>query len=262
MASVAKAKDKQSTRTKSKGKSAPKSFNVVTGDARNEGENTDWAYKPPDGMVALDMSKVDEDFDWDAFEGDENKELWIIRIPEGFKAKQLNDLEIPVPTGASGSRLTTIEQKRSKYEVWSAGPKKYVVQGEPGVPAVGEEVGSLTCLLPRTKKKGRLYVAPRPILQHIVITQAAATPNIHDAVAAPSPTRESVPNELLKHRFLPCGALSAETNASDSMDMDVADTSPRSEEKAAKKKDSPDKPSKKRKVEALSPSKTSKKLKL
>lgn len=178
MASVAKAKDKQSTRTKSKGKVAQKSFNVVTGEPRNEGENTDWAYKPPDGMVALDMSEVDEDFDWDAFEGDENKELWIIRIPEGvrdyfhglsantdslakFKAKQLNDLEIPVPTGASGSKLTTIELKRSKYEVWSAGPKEYVVQGEsgvPGQPPVGEEVGSLTCLLPRTKEKGELYV--------------------------------------------------------------------------------------------------------
>lgn len=103
--------------------------------------------------------------------------------------------------------------------------------------------------------------APRPILQHIVIAQAAATPNIHDAITTPLPTRESVPKELLKHRFLPCGALSAETNA-DSVDMDAVDTSPRLKEKMSKKEASSDKSNKKRKVEAVSPSKTSKKLKL
>jgi hypothetical protein len=92
---VAKSKYNKKTKEKSKdkGKSKEKAPVHVSasesgqeGHGRNEGIDPDWDYRPPDGMVALDTSQIDEEFDWDSLKNDENKELWIVRVPDGVSA--------------------------------------------------------------------------------------------------------------------------------------------------------------------------------
>ncbi len=58
---------------------------VVTPHGKNEGTNTDWAYKAPQGAVLADHSADAEEFDWEALKANENLELWIIRVPEGVE---------------------------------------------------------------------------------------------------------------------------------------------------------------------------------
>lgn len=58
---------------------------VQTPHGKNEGTNTDWAYKPPSGTVVFD-GDIDEEFDWESLKDDEDLELWIVRVPEGVRA--------------------------------------------------------------------------------------------------------------------------------------------------------------------------------
>lgn len=83
-----KPKSKKKHKEKEKGKSKEKALAQAIGEGhgRNEGVDPNWAYQPPEGMVVLDTSGVDEDFDWDSLRDDDGKELWIVRVPEGVSS--------------------------------------------------------------------------------------------------------------------------------------------------------------------------------
>ena len=75
---------------KSKAKSAAVVAEVEEDDApiasasepKYEGTNTGLAYQPPKGAVLANHADVDAGvFDYDALKGDDNLELWIVRVP-------------------------------------------------------------------------------------------------------------------------------------------------------------------------------------
>lgn len=47
-----------------------------------EGTNTGWDYEPPKGAILANHDVDAEEFDYDALKGDENLELWIVRVPD------------------------------------------------------------------------------------------------------------------------------------------------------------------------------------
>jgi len=176
MPSAASLIDKASKRkdkTKSKARNSTEATMIVP---RNEGTDTNWAFKPPTGMVSLDTSEVDEEFDWDALEKDDEKELWLVRIPEGvrtvffclclalfilpqLKAKHLEGFVFSLPSSGNVSlKPSNFERKRSKYEVWSVPGQESGKAESSEQRALGEEMKTLSCLLPRKKKKGKLYI--------------------------------------------------------------------------------------------------------
>jgi hypothetical protein len=56
----------------------------VTGEssvARNEGQNTNWGFKPPAGSVLVNPNADFAEFDWDGVKDDEDIELWLVRAP-------------------------------------------------------------------------------------------------------------------------------------------------------------------------------------
>jgi hypothetical protein len=123
------------------------------------------------------------------------------------------------------------------YDVWSLGDEdKNATLQEAHIPQPvigGEELRSLTCLLPRKSKKGELYPgtstlsqnfrgiltsfflsAPRPIARHLIVSAQlpeSSTFETSSTVAATrvnkNPPREKYPEDLLTHRFLPYGSL-------------------------------------------------------
>ncbi|KAF8507995.1 hypothetical protein JB92DRAFT_3121325 [Gautieria morchelliformis] len=206
--SVLAEKTKSKKKHRDKGKSKEKVIASTAGEhhGRNEGVDPNRATY---GMAVLDTSQVDEEFDWDLLKDDENKELWILRVPEGFKTKLLDELEIQPPLKNPGAKLSSFERKRAKYDIWSVGHSNHTVEPNADARASrGEEIKGLSCLLPRKKKHGKFYLAPKQIAQHVVITHSPALPNV-DNLAVPTPsTRYSVPKHLLKHHFKPFGALS------------------------------------------------------
>jgi hypothetical protein len=108
-------------------------------------------------------------------------------------------------------------------------------------PVGGDEIKGISCLLPRKKKKGKLYlgrlvfmsfqkppfilvIAPKPIARHLILSAQPIKPTTDPTVSFKSPQRPSYPKELLKHRFMPYGS-QANTCAAANPPMDV-DTAP------------------------------------
>ncbi|KAJ7272803.1 hypothetical protein C8J57DRAFT_1434869 [Mycena rebaudengoi] len=255
------------TKTKSKAAEAAKAKkNAERGPAQGKDEGADphWAYKPPNKSVLLEDAAEVEEFDWDALDKDEDLELWVVRIPEGVKPKYLESAQISLPppptskskTSTAAAKLGLLQRKHVAYDIWSVNPdggggpkaKDDNAQDDDAAPVGGEETPSLTCLLPRKSKKGKLYRAPRGIARHVVVSAQAVKPTPDPAHTGDSPSarpvyknppRECHPKELLKHRFMPYGSLVGEgigvvvTNDDDApaMDVDAPDATPKKSKK-------------------------------
>ncbi|OBZ75065.1 hypothetical protein A0H81_04875 [Grifola frondosa] len=164
------------------------------------------------------------DFDWDAVENDDNLELWVIRVPEGVKPKHLEDLKLDAPSTSKTSRIGSIDRKHTSYDVWSLGDH------DEDESVGGEELRGLSCLLPRQKKGGKLYQAPKPVARHLVISARPTLPTpAHSSdsssqsspLTSHNPARFCYPKEVLKHRFMPLGSLAPVEDLSE-IEVDAA----------------------------------------
>ncbi|EGO21940.1 hypothetical protein SERLADRAFT_441157 [Serpula lacrymans var. lacrymans S7.9] len=203
---------------------------------KNEGTNPNWAYKPPEGSILLNNGD-DDDLDWDALNKDDNLELWLIRVPDTVKSKYLNGLKVDLPSS-------------SKWE------------GENDLIG-GEELRDISCLVPRSKKRGKLYAAPKPIARHIVVSAhessvAQTQTGPHSATISQNPPRHSYPKDVLKHCFMPYGSRKAD------IQVGVSDGRSTGQEESLEKGAIPSdgnlktSKSKKRKVESETPKRTKK----
>ncbi|KAG2040279.1 hypothetical protein BDR03DRAFT_915936 [Suillus americanus] len=184
--------------SKKKSKSQPVS---VTDNSKNEGENPHWAYKPPPGYKLFDHAFETETFDWDSVQKDDDLEIWLIRIPDSVKPQHLDGLEIDAPSSSRTDQVGSLSRKSAVYDIWSMGDDDTDF-------ARAEELRGLSCLLPRKRKKGKLYIAPKEIARHLVVSaqSSRASPPEHPSILHQNPPRPSYPKELLKHHFVPYGA--------------------------------------------------------
>ncbi|EPQ50615.1 hypothetical protein GLOTRDRAFT_118288 [Gloeophyllum trabeum ATCC 11539] len=224
--SKSKKKSKDKDRTRAKEVAVSSLSNV---EPRNEGENPHWAYRPPDGAVEIEYDSDLGEFDWDAVKSDENLELWVIRVPDGLKTKYLEGVEIEsLPSMSRSARIGSIDRKHTSYDIWSIGEEDD--EEKPDVLILGEEMRGLSCLLPRSKKGGKLYQAPKTFSRHIIITSKPTLPtpepssdsSIDSGSDLQSAPRQRYPKELLTHRFMPYGSLGENgESAGDAMDVDL-----------------------------------------
>ncbi|KAJ4475559.1 hypothetical protein J3R30DRAFT_3294445 [Lentinula aciculospora] len=184
-----------------------------------------WPYQPPEGMALLENTEVDEEWDYDTFKKDSELELWLIRVPNGVKPKHLENLSFDLPGSSShhqNTKVGVLNRKQESYDVWNLGSSSLSGGSDIGGVEVGrmddettagggEEIRGLTCLLPRKKKRGELYIAPRPITRHLIISAQHPKPSSSEqspetSIPTQNPPRFSYPKELLKHRFVAFGS--------------------------------------------------------
>lgn len=246
---ASKHKNKDASKKKSKSQSV-----AVTDHGKNEGENPHWAYKPPPGYKLFDHTFETETFDWDSVQKDDDLEIWLVRVPDSVKPQNLDGLEIDEPSSSRSCQVGSLSRKNVVYDIWSMGDDDADFTR-------AEELRGLSCLLPRRRKTGKLYVAPKEIARHLVVSArpSKASPPEHPSILHQNPPRPSYPKELLKHHFVPYGAKLSMNSDHASMDIDYHaggdDTGssfeglPRKESKVKESK------SRKRKVEGETPRK-------
>ncbi|KAF9533677.1 hypothetical protein CPB83DRAFT_757527 [Crepidotus variabilis] len=210
---------KKYTVNKPKPKGKKKATAVASTEGRNEGEESNWDYKPPLGAVLVEDQEGDAgNFDWDVVNDDDDLELCLIRVPDAIKPKHMENLKIDFPSRTTHSTCVgTLQRKVASFDIWSIGSSDDKNIELP----VGEEIKSISCLLPRKKKKGKLYPgefsvdSPKPITNFFVLAAQPVLPippetDVGDsdvgAVEYKNPPRYSYPKNVLKHRFLPTGA--------------------------------------------------------
>jgi hypothetical protein len=207
---TSKNKNKETSRKKSKSQPV-----TVTANGKNEGEKPHWAYKPPPGYKLFDHAFETETFDWDSVQKDDDLEIWLIRVPDSVKPKHLDGLEIDAPSSSRSSQVGSLSRKSVVYDIWSMGDDDTDFAG-------AEELRGLSCLLPRRRKKGQLYIAPKEITRHLVVSAqpSRASPPEHPSVLHQNPPRLSYPKELLKHHFVPYGVKPSINSDHATMDID------------------------------------------
>ncbi|KAI0027386.1 hypothetical protein K488DRAFT_23713, partial [Vararia minispora EC-137] len=180
---------------------------------RNEGLPEDWAYHPPEYSAPAEYGVEFGEFDYDAVKEDEEAELWIVRAPTSLKPKHFHNLRLSVPSSRPGI-VGSVERKNATYDVWAC-KRDGVLSGEhSSIP--GEELSTLSVLLPRSKKGGRLYQTAKPVTGHFAVVASPTRSTVRDGdapelsssfpVACKNSPRFSYPEHLLKHRFMPCGS--------------------------------------------------------
>ncbi|KAG5639188.1 hypothetical protein H0H81_006092 [Sphagnurus paluster] len=217
---------KASKKIKEKGKKKPSK--IAVGEAKNEGVDPNWEYKPPPGVGLLQNTSDAGELEWETVANDEDLELWVIRIPDSIKPKYLENQTITITDPTVTTNIGTLSRKHAAFDIWSVGDKDNQGIG-------GEEIKHLSCLLPRKNKKGKLYPAPKPFLRHIVVSAQAVVPTPDPSSTGPiapyaRPPRENHPKELLTHVFTPYGSLSGTSDpiggADVEMEIDVPATLP------------------------------------
>ncbi|TFL07861.1 hypothetical protein BDV98DRAFT_558598 [Pterulicium gracile] len=210
--------------------------------ATNNSKQANWAWKPPPNARLLDHEEIDaQELDWDAINGDDDCEVWLIRVPETVKPRHLDGLILNTPAETSRTtQVGSLERKHTSYNVYSL--------GDEGNDLNSEEMNSLSFLVPR-KSKGKLFKAPKPIARRIVISPQAPVPT--QAEDAPpinyqNPPRPSYPPEVLKHKFAPTGA-SVTIRDDDTMDIDAGEEEVPKKKKQKTGADGPESPKKSRK---------------
>ncbi|KAH7905190.1 hypothetical protein BJ138DRAFT_1165247 [Hygrophoropsis aurantiaca] len=254
---VQKKRSKPSEKSKKQDKTRSQAV-VVTEHGKNEGDNPHWAYKPPEGAVIFDHTVEGDDFEWDAIKNDNDLELWLVRVPDTIKAKHLDGLEIDESMSSKTARIGSLPRKSTTFDVWSLGTD---VNDEDSEFIGGEELGGISCLIPRRRKQGRLYGAPKPIARRFVITAPPVVPSEHEHITHQNPARPSYPKEILKHRFIPYGAETESTPALPAVDdIEMDDPIPKGESISTRKQESKGKEpkGKKRKTEGETPKKVKK----
>ncbi|KAI8999123.1 hypothetical protein BD414DRAFT_387192, partial [Trametes punicea] len=249
------------SKTKQKKKEA-QAASAVDPHGKNEGDNPNWDYRPPEGYKAMNLKTEDGTYDWDSIEEDANLELWVVRIPEGLKPKYVEGAKLEISSPPSQTaRLGSIDRKSTTYDVWNLGDDGADIIG-------GEELRCVSALLPRSKHGGKLFQAPKPIARRLVITARPTLPTPQSSpevshVSHGNPPRPKYPKELLVHRFMPLGSL-APVEDSATMDVDVPSISQPAKsrkEKARTVGEDGEESKKKRKTGGESPTKKSKKTK-
>ncbi|KAF8626288.1 hypothetical protein AX15_004959 [Amanita polypyramis BW_CC] len=191
---------------------------------RNEGIDPSWPFVIPPGYTLFEGGSEDEggEFDWDTIKNNPNLELWLMRIPSNLQPKHLDLVSLSLSSSRGPSKIGELSRKHATYNIWSCdvsqpGEKLSKIDGDESL-VCGEEMNSVTCLLPRKSKKNALYAAPKPISRHIVVTAQPAQPQLAPDASGASvtiyqnPPRQSYPLELLKHRFTPYGSLAPVEN--------------------------------------------------
>ncbi|KAI0042836.1 hypothetical protein FA95DRAFT_1524893, partial [Auriscalpium vulgare] len=261
---IRKSKDKSDKPTKKRKDTAASAQREDNSNGRNEGTDPSLAYQPPAGAEPVDYDVDFGEFDYDAVKADEDAELWLVRVPNNIKPKHLQNLQLSVPSSSRAGRVGVVTRKQTAYDVWALSPEG---GGAEHAGVGGEELSALSVLLPRAKKGGKLFLAPKPVKRHLIVAAPpprATSPESGTPAAQhqthQDPPRHAYPATQLKHRFLPYGAAKETEELADGMEVEVEDAvaledSPKRAEEKEKSS------TKKRKVEADSPKKRVKKAK-
>ncbi|KAF6758224.1 hypothetical protein DFP72DRAFT_888419 [Ephemerocybe angulata] len=187
----------------------PKGSKNAKSNGKNEGTDPSWEFKPPPGRVLLEDTFDAGDFDWDNVKNNEDLELVVIRVPDGVKAKYLEGAKIADVSSTKSMKVGTVKRKHATFDVWSVGSER-----ADDSPVAGEEIRSLSCLLPRKKKKGKLYPAPKGIARHLVLAAQPVVPTAPESILPKNestgkyqnPPRQSYTEDWLTHSFAPIGS--------------------------------------------------------
>ncbi|KAI8062533.1 DNA-directed RNA polymerase I, subunit RPA34.5 [Gongronella butleri] len=194
----------------------------------------------PEGFTIVD-GHSETVFDTTHIEDDDDKELWLIRVPAEVSAEDLCSMTLNQSnkSGKAQSRLMLGNDKYTMYKVPS---------GEKDVGVSGQEMHGFECLVP--SGDGRLTFAPKAVSTFMILDEEISIPD--GTALAESirdrPLEKRTHPEGLKMRFKPYGFDTRAPN-DDGDDVSMGDAPAPAKKRKVTKGDDDDTKAKKEKKE-------------
>ncbi|KAG2229113.1 hypothetical protein INT48_002929, partial [Thamnidium elegans] len=161
----------------------------------------------PTGFKAT-LSKYASPFDKEVVI-DDDKELWLIRIPDNLSEKDLVNMKMKVPTQkATKKALAKYEKDDDKYALYKVPTEEDMEDGEPvDLGISGHEMVAFDCLVPSREDNGKLAFAPKKFDQYLILNQVVDIPDSTSYAQSvlDTPVYKRDQPEGLKMRFMPYG---------------------------------------------------------
>ncbi|RUO96837.1 hypothetical protein BC936DRAFT_141384 [Jimgerdemannia flammicorona] len=207
------------------------------------------SYQPPRDFF-LSSTKSKSVFDVEDLQ-DDDKELWLIRVPTELSIKDLEGLKLQVPDPTiPHTPLGNLRKGSSRFNVYRVIEDALAANENGGDMRGmgGQEMKGLRCLVPSVKKEGKLCFAP--IAQHMTINQVVQLPDA-SSIAEEIRNKPVVKREHpagLKMRFRPYGFDTGVKNTKATV-VAEPDSSTSAKKERKEKKDKKEKKEKKKRTE-------------
>ncbi|CAO3585123.1 unnamed protein product [Absidia cylindrospora] len=203
----------------------------------------------PAGFTEFDADKQQETvFDYEAIKDDDDKELWLIRVPQEVSDSSLKSMKIKLSKtpGKPVSRLHLDD--KDQYTMYRV-PEGKSLDSDVGVS--GQEMLGLSCLVPSRDEEGKMVFAPKEISSYFILDEEVNIPDgtqLAESIRDTPVIKRQHP-EGLKMRFKPYGFDTREPTGTDSVSSSMHDQDSHIDKKRKSAKGDDDGDKKKKKKE-------------
>ncbi|KAI7866044.1 hypothetical protein BDF14DRAFT_1882940 [Spinellus fusiger] len=136
----------------------------------------------PEGFM-LATSKYISEFDSQTLE-DDDKELWLVRVPENLTAKDIASMKWTLPKPSSHTPLGKLSKNKDNYALYRV-PEEHEKhkkehdddEEDYDFGISGQEMAGFQCLLPCQQKSGKLVFASKPFQHRFIVNELVEIPN-------------------------------------------------------------------------------------
>ncbi|CAO3687779.1 unnamed protein product [Umbelopsis ramanniana] len=144
-------------------------------------------------------------FDYEQL-ADDDKELWLIRVPHNITSSDLVGMKFKLPGDRSpGKSLGKLSKHSSSYSMYRV--PEALEESDENIMCGGQEMSGFRCLVPYMKRKGKLGFAPKPIKHKLILDEKVEIPDTteigEEIKNKPWPIREQP--QGMQMRFKPYG---------------------------------------------------------
>ncbi|KAI9301279.1 DNA-directed RNA polymerase I, subunit RPA34.5 [Cunninghamella echinulata] len=158
-------------------------------------------------------------YDIENIENDDDKEIWLIRVPQQVEKKSLDSLSFKYPKTAGKPLSKLLINEKDTFTLYKV-PEGKDLEADVGIS--GQEMLGFNCLLPSKNKQGKLVFAPKKISNYLILDEEVAIPDgtlLSESIRDTPITKREHP-EGLKMRYKPYGYYTGQQNTKDE-EMDV-----------------------------------------
>ncbi|KAI8328150.1 DNA-directed RNA polymerase I, subunit RPA34.5 [Chlamydoabsidia padenii] len=203
----------------------------------------------PEGFTKFDPKNQQSTvFDYEAIEQDDDKELWLIRVPEEISEQNLTSMQIKMSKTA-GKPLSRLQlDEKDMYSLYRVPQDKSL---DSDVAISGQEMLGLSCMVPSRNQKGKLVFAPKEISNYFILDEEVTVPDgtaLAESIRDKPVVKRQHP-EGLQMRFKPYGFDTCEPTDLDQLTKKVKKDDDDSHTDKKRKKVKTDEDKKKKKKE-------------
>ncbi|CAO3613063.1 unnamed protein product [Cunninghamella echinulata] len=159
-------------------------------------------------------------YDVEDIENDNDKEIWLIRVPQQVEKKSLDSLSFKYPKTAGKPLSKLLINEKDTFTLYKV-PEGKNLEADVGIS--GQEMLGFNCLLPSKNKQGKLVFAPKKITNYLILDEEVTIPDgtlLSESIRDTPITKREHP-EGLKMRYKPYGYYTGQQNTNDDEEKDI-----------------------------------------